>query len=90
MPRPSNQQVAAVAAVLARVWDPDGYKAGGALGAYEEWAMGIADMIIHAPPDALVEYLGVLEGQIGVEPSELSDRQRWGAALRDAVRGARA
>jgi hypothetical protein len=46
-------------------------------------------MIIHEPPDGtLVEYLAVLEEQLGLSPSSLAERERWAAQLTTAVRGA--
>jgi hypothetical protein len=89
MPRPSKQQISAAAAILERDWDPDGTKAGGVPGAYVEWGAGVADMVIHEPPpETLIEYLGVLEEQIGVAVSPLTERERWAAQLEAAVRAA--
>jgi hypothetical protein len=54
--------------------------------AYDEWGAGIADMIIHAPSrDTLVEYLAVLESQVGVPVSATTDRVQWAASLEAAV-----
>ena len=87
MSRPNSQQIAAAATILARDWDSDGSKAGGIAAAYREWGAGIADMIIHEPPpDTLIEYLAVLETQLGVSPSSLAERQRLAAKLESAVR----
>src|SRR5688500_13287681 len=87
MTRPNSEQIAAAANILSSEWDSDGSKAAGERGAYEEWAAGIADMIIHDPPrETLIEYLGVLETQIGVAPSSLADRARWAATLETVVR----
>jgi hypothetical protein len=89
MSRPTTSQVAAAAAILARDWDVDGDKAGGLAEAYLEWGAGIGDMIIHDPPDGtLVEYLAVLEEQLGLPPSARAERERWASQLVDAVRGA--
>jgi hypothetical protein len=88
-PRPSKKQIAAVAAVLEDDWDRDGAKAAGLPGAYTEWGAGIADMINHEPPPAtLVEYLGVLEEQLGLPPSPVTERERWAGLLQAAVNGA--
>jgi hypothetical protein len=87
MPRPTKQQIDAAATILAREWDANGAKVAGATGAYAEWGAGIADMIIHAPPpETLVEYLGVLEQQIGVAVSSHAARTRWATQLQAAVR----
>lgn len=89
MPRPTTQQITAAAAILARDWDADGAKAGGAPEAYAEWGAGIADMVIHEPPpETLVEYLGVLEAQLGDAVSPRGERERWAAQLQAAVRAA--
>src|SRR5271170_1697587 len=54
----------------------DGTKAGGAREGYEEWGLGIADMINHNPPrETLVECLGVLEEQLGLPPWPLAERR---------------
>jgi hypothetical protein len=89
MPRPTKQQINAAAAILARDWDADGAKAAGVPGAYAEWGAGVADMIIHEPPrETLVEYLGVLEDQIGLAISPRAERERWAADLTAGVRAA--
>jgi hypothetical protein len=86
MARPNKQQIAAAAAVLEREWDADGTKAGGLPDAYSEWGAGIADMVIHEPPpETLVEYLAVLERQIGLAPCPRAERERWAARLEAAV-----
>lgn len=86
MSRPTKRQIAAAAHVLATEWDADGTKAFGEPGAYQEWGAGIADMIIHdPPPDTLVEYLGVLEEQLGLAPSSHAQRSRWAARLEAVV-----
>ncbi len=71
--------------MLATQWDPDGAKAGKIASAYDEWAFGIADLAIHAPPEALVDYLGVLEEQLGLDESPRRHREVWASALRHAV-----
>ena len=82
MPKPTKEQIAAVAHILATDWDADGAKALRARDAYTEWATGIADMIVHEPPpDTLPKYLGVLEEQLGVTPSSDTDRARLAARL---------
>lgn len=87
MSRPTKQQIAAAAEVLAREWDADGTKTGGLAAPYAEWGAGIADMIVHEPPPGtLVEYLGVLEEQLGLEPSSAAERRRWASQLEAAVR----
>jgi hypothetical protein len=87
MSRPTKQQIAAAAEVLARDWDADGTKAGGLAESYAEWGAGIADVIIHEPPPGtLAEYLGVLEEQLGLEPSSAAERQSWANQLEGAVR----
>ena len=49
--------------------------AGGLATSYAEWGFGIADMIGNeAPLDSVVEYLGVLEEQLGVERSSSARR----------------
>jgi hypothetical protein len=89
MSRPTQAQIQAAAEILATNWDPDGTKAFGELSAYAEWGRGIADMIIHDPPsDALADYLGVLEGQIGVRVSSIEQRVLLAGALANAVRAA--
>ena len=89
MSRPTREQIAAAAEVLAAYWDADGDKAGGAADAYREWGAGIADMIVHDPPDGtLVEYLAVLEEQLGLLPSTLAERELWADQLTAAVRDA--
>jgi len=75
MTRPTHAQTVAAATVLAQDWDADGRIAGGLATSYAEWGFGIADMIGNeAPLDAVVEYLGVLEEQLGVERSSAAQR----------------
>ena len=89
MSRPTREQIAAAAEILAAYWDADGDKAGGSADAYEEWGAGIADIIIHAPSDdALVEYLAVLEEQLGLTSSTPAERELWADQLTVAVREA--
>jgi hypothetical protein len=91
MSRPTKPQIAAAANVLATQWDPDGRKAFGMREAYREWGAGIADMIIHdPPPETLVEYLGVLEEQLLLDPTTREQRVGWAKQLEAAVRGATA
>jgi hypothetical protein len=92
MRRPTQPETDAAAAILARDWDADGRIAGGLATSYAEWGFGIADMIGNeAPFDAVVEYLGVLEEQLGVERSPLGRRialaERLSAAIRAAAAG---
>jgi len=92
MRRPTQTETDAAAAILARDWDADGRIAGGLATSYAEWGFGIADMIGNeAPFDAVVEYLGVLEEQLGVERSPLGRRialaERLSAAIRAAAAG---
>jgi hypothetical protein len=88
MSRPTKQQIAAAAEVLARDWDADGAKSGGLADSYAEWGAGIADMIIHEPPPGtLAAYLGVLEEQLGLDPSSAAERLHWASRLEAAVRG---
>ena len=87
MTRPTNAQVAAAAEILAQDWDADSRIAGGVATSYAEWGFGIADMIGNeAPLDALVEYLGVLEEQLGVDRSSLTRRITLAERLHAAVR----
>lgn len=87
MPRPNERQIAAAAQILSSDWDADGSKAAGGADAYHQWAAGIADMIIHEPPpETLVEYIGVLETQLGLSPSSLAARTRWSSLLSAAVK----
>jgi hypothetical protein len=89
MSRPTKRQIAAAAEILATDWDRDGTKAGGMVGAYEGWASGIADIIIHEPPpETLVDYLGVLEEQLCLPASRDAERRQWAARLQAAVRAA--
>ncbi len=86
MSRPTRTQAAAAAAILARDWDPDGSIAGGLAAGYAEWGFGLADMIGNeAPLDAVVEYLGVLEEQLGTVRSPLDRRTAIAERLRAAV-----
>ena len=92
MRRPTQPETDAAATILARDWDADGRIAGGLATSYAEWGFGIADMIGNeAPFDAVVEYLGVLEEQLGVERSPLGRRialaERLSAAIRAAAAG---
>jgi hypothetical protein len=89
MLRPTKQQITAAATLLAREWDIDRAKGGGLAEAYTEWGAGVADVIIHGPPlETLVEYLGVLEEQLGVAVSPRAERARWAEQLTAAVRAA--
>ena len=90
MSRPTPAEAEAAAAILARDWDADGRIAGGLATSYAEWGFGIADMIGNETPfDAVVEYLGVLEEQLGVERSPVARRialaERLSAAVRTAA-----
>lgn len=86
---PTKAQAASAANILAREWDPSGAIAGAdAASAYAEWGYGIADMIqAGAPTNALVEYLGTLEEQLGVERSPERRREQLAVRLTLDVRG---
>ena len=87
MTRPTHAQTVAAATVLAQDWDADGRIAGGLATSYAEWGFGIADMIGNeAPLDSVVEYLGVLEEQLGVDRSSLTRRISLAERLYAAVR----
>jgi hypothetical protein len=87
MSRPTEQEIMAAATVLATVWDADGRKVFHDAAFYREIGAGIADMVIHDPPPrTLVEYLGVLEKQLGLPRSTDAERRGWADALEASVR----
>lgn len=89
MSKPSNEQVAAAATILAATWDSSGDKAFGEASAYSEWAFGIVDMINHgATIDAVAEYLGTLDQQLGVACGSVAERSSIARELIGSCRAA--